>query len=220
MRTQNSRETVNNLVTLKSLRPLFLPFVAIIAVAVIRQLWWLYDSNLRGPLGFAGITLIVCPFLVISLTSVGVLSFIVVRSVTQTKSLLPTLFLASGIFLTFQIPLPPRPDTPEKLHFLQYRTDYEAVVEMARNSELEQALPNCPAGFLPPEHFSHVSAAGCMSVDWDEERGLSVLFNPIEPFYHPVVYVELDNAKNPCGYDSHVEQRVDEHWYICELEWN
>ncbi len=124
-----------------------------------------------------------------------------------------------GTFLAFVIPLPDPPDTPEKLHFIEHRAEYEIVIELVQNNELEQTSSYC---LHPPENLNHVSNAGCMYVEKDEYRGrgLSVRFNPIENFYHPVVYVEFDNVDNPCGYDSYVEQRIDDHWYVCEIEWN
>lgn len=150
-----------------------------------------------------------------------VLGFLVLISIWRTRSLLPTFLLLIGLSLAIFIPLE-RPDTPEKLHFLEYRADYEAVVELARNGELSDD-PDSHSGLLPPEEFTHVSAAGSIyvrNVNFNE-RGLSVLFHPFAPFYFNVTYLEHDESiGSRCDSDSVVEQKIDDHWYVCEVDWN
>lgn len=202
---------------------ILIPMVmAAICVAVVRQLWWLYLIDLRGPLGPAAVFVVCGPFVIIFTVCALVFFALVASSIKWTGSLIPTLVLVAGIGIAFLLPLSPKPDTPEKLHFLQYRPDYEAVVELARNNQLEQALPDCRAGFRPPDALKHVSSKGCMHISVDNYygRGLHVEFNPIESFYHPVVYVEFDEFEYPCGGDLSVEQKIDDHWYVCQRDWN
>lgn len=214
---------MRRLVTLNSPRPLFLPIAVVIAIAVVRQLWWQYVVVLRGPLGLAGIPLIACPFLVICLVSLAVLGFTIFRSVTRTRSLLPTLVLFGGILLAFQIPLPPRPDTPEKAYFLAHRAAYEAVVEIVRAGDLE---PRDRPGsirtdiFEPPEQYAYVSTENCLEVSRNRCGSLAVTFFPLEPFYHHIVYTDSGETDCMCGRDPHVEQEIDSNWYVCEYEWN
>ncbi len=184
-----------------------------------RLLWGRFFLSTRGPLGLFAIPL-VCPFALGALGFMLVSMILVVRSLFQTRSLIPTAVLAVGIFLAFQVPMPPRPDTPEKLHFLKYRADFEQVVEMARAGELEPGQPDCPNGFHPPEGLEHVSAEGCIYIWRLSERGMTVEFNPLEPFYHPLVYIENASAKQPCDGDAVIEQKIDAHWYVCQVDWN
>jgi hypothetical protein len=194
--------------------------LAAAVVAIARQLWWIYLIGLRGPLGFEVLWVLCFPLVVIVLGLGLILVVLVILSIRRTRQAFPSVVLILGILVAFYIPLPEPPDTPEKLHFIAYRNDYEKVVELAQNDALIQALPDCPAGFRPPANLSHVSSAGCMFLNWHDGDGLSVHFNPIEPFYHPVVYIEFDHVDNPCGYDAYVEQRIDDHWYVCEHDWN
>jgi hypothetical protein len=194
-----------------------------IGVVLGRFTWWSVFSSVRGPLGLFSIP-VFCPFL--CLFALGALGFIfaslvlAVSSLIQTRSPVPTLVLAMGIFLAFQVPMPPRPDTPEKRHFLTYRADFEHVVEMARAGELEPGQSECPNGYQPPKGLEHVSAEGYIYIWQSSERGLTVEFNPLAPFYHPVVYIEHTSAKQPCDGDAVVEQKIDAHWYVCQVEWN
>ena len=130
------------------------------------------------------------------------------------------LALCIGVVIGLQAPTPERPPIPEMEHFLQYRADYEHVVELAKNDQLRRAGPDCPAGYQPPRVYEHVSAARCMFLNQDLEHGLRVEFTPLDGSgYHDVTYVEIDEGSNPCGYKSHVEQKIDDHWYVCEEEW-
>ena len=197
----------------KSLIPIA---IAIVLIGITRQFWAVYIAELRGPLGILAIPLVLCPLVILVTLFASILIALLVLASKRTRSIIPILFFSVGTVLVFLIPLPEPPDTPEKLHFLEHRADYEAVVEMVANL---QEGHNC---FPLPDEFQHLDIGGCVFVEWDDyrSRGLSVRFDPIETFYHPVVYVEFDNVDNPCGWDSWVEQRIDAHWYVCEHEWN
>ena len=194
--------------------------LAAVAVAIVRVIWWEYLVSLRGPFGFEALYIVCMPFALVVLVAFAGLAFLIIKSFRVSHNILPTVFLIFGLLMAFQIPLPAPPPTPEKLHFLKHEAMYEAVVTLARNNLLEQALPDCPAGFRPPEDMELVSAAGCMFVEHSDDQGLVVFFNPIEPFYHPIAYVEFDETEFPCGHDPHVEEKIEDHWYVCEREWN
>ncbi len=216
---------MRKLFTLDSPQPFVLPLIAVIAVAASRQLWWLYLSALRGPLGLFAIPCVLFPFVGILFFSLVVVGFIAIRSMIRTKSVLPTLVMLGGIFLVFQIPLPSY-DTPEKQHFLAYRADYEAVVEMARAGDLTPCQRSVVSGFNryygfePPPTYAHVSGENCIEVVRNDARELFVTFFPLERFYHHIVYTESGEIDARCRYDPHVEQEIDPHWYVCEYEWN
>jgi hypothetical protein len=189
-----------------------------VGVVLGRYIWWTIFAKVRGPLGLLAIPL-VCPFvcagLCFILASIGLHAF----AVYQTRNVIPTVVLAAGVFIAFQIPMPARPDTPEKRHFLQHRADYEQVVEMARNRTLEP-VPSYNLAFFPPQGLEHVSAAGYIYVyRLSSDTGFSVTFNPLERFYHPVVYNERTDTRQPCGGGA-VEQKIDDHWYVCQVDWN
>ncbi|MBC7813951.1 MAG: hypothetical protein H7175_22545 [Burkholderiales bacterium] len=180
---------VKRLLTSENLRPLQPMLIMAVGIGIARFLWGYYLSRLRGPLGLGAVEFVCAPFVVLVIVIVTICLFLVRRSILQTENVIPTWFLIFGIFLAFQIPLPEPPDTPEKLHFLQYHADYEATVEMAKNDELVPSPPDCRAGFSPPELLPHVSSAGFMFISHDEHGGLLVFFHPLESFYHLVAYV-------------------------------
>lgn len=204
---------------LKDTRSLLPVCFAVCAVTVARQLWWLYVSGTRGPTGPFALELC-CPYLLLLIVSSFVLIVVVARSIHHERSILPAILLFTGIVLTFQLPLPEPPPTPEKLHFLKYRVDYEAAIELARSDSLKQSCPNSRYGVLPPKSLEHVSAAGCIYMGRNTETGLTVHFNPLENFYHPIVYAENDSVTVPCKNDPFVEEKIDDHWYVCEYDWN
>ncbi len=213
---------MHRLFTLDSSQSLALPLITVIAVAVIRLVWWQYLSGLRGPWGLVAIPCVGFPFLVILLICFVVVGFVTIRSITRTRSVLPTLLMFGGIFLALQIPLPTY-DTPEKQHFLAYRADYEAVVEIARSGELAPCQRSAfvrPDEFEPPPAYAYVSAKHCIRVVRDDAGGLFVTFFPLESFYHHIVYTESGAIEYLCRYDPYVEQEIDPHWYVCEYEWN
>jgi len=214
---------MSNLFTLSSPKSFLLPITVVITIAVIRQTWWMYLYDLRGPLGLAVIPLIVCPFLMIFPVALAVWVFTLSRSVRKAKNVLPMLVLFVGTFLAFQIPLPSRPDTPEKAHFLANRADYEEVVELAR----DKALAACDRHgsirtdiFQTPDRYAHVSAENCLEVNRTWCDYFYLRFFPLESFYHHIVYVESGDADCACGGDPHVEQKIDSNWYVCQYEWN
>lgn len=186
----------------------------------VRLLWWWYNTNFRGPLGLGVICIYGVPLILLFLLCGSIILTLITYSIWQTGSLIPAIVLGLCLYVGFVIPLPPNPSTPEERHFLKYRSDYEAVVELAKNGQLQKERPNEPGlCYQLPDNLQHVSEAGCLSVSSHRDRGLTVTFNPLAPFYHPVVYVENDDVRYPCP-DGNVEQHIDDHWYVCMTEWN
>ncbi|MFC1960204.1 hypothetical protein ACFLYO_05800 [Chloroflexota bacterium] len=206
--------------TLDDRQALIPMIVAVVCVAVARLVLREYEIGLRN-LSDSGVKDALCIPVCFQIIPayISILGFLVLFSIWRTRSLLPTILLSVGIYLAIFIPLE-RPDTPEKLHFLEHRADYEAVVELARNGELI-AEPDTHSVFPPPEEYFHVSKAGSMYVYHYGERGLFVLFHPFTSFYFNVAYIEHDESiGSRCDSDSVVEQKIDDHWYVCEVDWN
>jgi hypothetical protein len=191
--------------------------VAACLVGIVRLIWWEYYISLRGPLGFFALPAL-CPFSVIAVTAVFGLFLLSLISIHRTRSAIPILVLIIGVFLAFQLPLSSRPPTPEEEFFLAQRSDFETVVQLARQAKLEQALPNCPAGYHAPLEYQFVSSAACMFVNTYDDSGLTVVFRPFES-YHPIVYVDKP-TKFPCNeQDAFIEKQIDDHWYVCQVDW-
>ena len=193
--------------------------LAAVAVGILRQVIWI--TSLQE--GFSDTICLAIPICLFMLVFVflGLLVLTI-----RLRSPAPILVLIGGIFLAFQLPLLPRLPSREEHHFRDYRADYEAVVELARNDEL---LPSdeCRDAFLVPESLAHVSAADCLQVFHWNPHGLVVYFHPLREFYDLVAYVEFDDdAPNPCFYESerysepYVVEKIDAHWYLCTYSWN
>lgn len=189
----------------------------IISFYGVRLWWWAYLDDLRKPLGPAAIGIII-PLGTVALTVCIIIGITIALSIHLSKSMIPTSILMFGIAVILLLPLPESQKVlPETQHFLQYRADYEYILDLARSGQLDDSSENyCK---YPPESYKHVSEAGCIHID--AYNGFVVKFNPIEPFYHPVVYIENDGLEDPCPDDDlHLEEKLDDHWYVCWREWN
>jgi hypothetical protein len=185
--------------------------ISSLVVAVIRQIWWDYFANFRGPLAFFGIP--VLPMFC-CLIGIGIPSLLLIGLLTfrWTKRLITPILLLGGVAAAFVIPVPPPRPTPEENYFREHRDDFEHVVTLARQGQLEQALPDCPAGYRPPDEYFHVSAAHCISIN----RDFRVQFYPVERSYW-IVYVEIP-TDYPC-LDGNRAATIDDHWYVCFADW-
>lgn len=205
----------------QSLIPLF---AFAIFVAIARYFWWAYYLSWRGPLGISGVFIIVLPFMILMFMLFLAIIFLVIWSARKTRSFIPPIFLIICIGIAFYTPLPQPPNTPEKLHFLQYRTDYEAIVTLAKtNSLLLNTDCRMFDGYEVPQPLHHVSKRGCVIIKSDL-RGITVAFYPLEDFYHFVLYTQIE-TKYPCSSenrprDTYIEQKIEPHWYVCQEDWN
>jgi hypothetical protein len=170
-------------------------------------------------MGLMAIPALLCPFVILLILGCSMVVTALIVSFKESRSLLATVTLVLGLFIAFIFPLPSPPPLPQMLHFLEYRQDYETVLEMVRENSLTLSAARCGRGVLAPPALRHVSPS-CISVYRDQMRGLVVFFDPLEDWYHPVAFVEFDDVEFPCGRDPFVRQKIDEHWYVCEYEWN
>jgi hypothetical protein len=208
----------NPAVILKS-REFISAWITIAIIGVVRYAIGVYVNIIRGSLGLGWIG-ICFSILVIFIVALIVISLISIRLIRHTRSILPAGVFWAGIIVVVLLPLPfpPRPPTPEEKLFLAHRSDFEQVVEFARDNKLAVAIPDCPAGYFPPAEYQFVSAAQCMFVDYGD-NGLTVQFAPFDA-YHRIVYVARVTEK-PCdeAYGS-TEKKLDDHWYVCQEDWN
>ncbi len=170
------------------------------AVGIVRQLWWQYLGALPSPLGLFSIPMIGCPLIILLSLGFGIVVTALIISFKESRRLFPTITLVLGLFIAFQLPLLAWPPLPQTLHFLEYRQDYETVLELVRQNSLTSSAVRCGRGVLAPHALRHVSPS-CIYVNHDEVRGLVVFFDPLEDWYHPVAFVEFDNVEYPCGRD-------------------
>lgn len=130
----------------------------------------------------------------------------------------PLLWLVGGIIAVHLLPLPL---WPEERAFIAHRVDYERIVELAQQHQLEhddQCVSNI--AFAPPSEYRHFLSENCVFV----ERTQGVVVVSIAPFwfYEQLVYVETPEAIESslsCREDGFVVKRLNEHWYICTVDW-
>jgi len=217
-----SRKSMRYLKTARQSPPFKLSarmLVLAFAIGIVRQLWWQYFIALPSPMGLMAIPALLCPFVILLILGCSIVVTVLIISFMQSRSLFPTVTLVLSLFIAFIFPLPPRPPLPQTLHFLEYRQDYETVLEMVRQNSLTPSVLRCGRGVLAPRALRHVSPS-CIYVNHDQVRGLVVFFDPLDDWYHPIAFVAFDNVEYPCGRDPFVRQKIDEHWYVCEYEWN
>lgn len=185
----------------------------LISVWLVRLAWSYYLLNMRGPLGLFSIPLIGFPFLITLCFGSFIYLILFWRTYVKTKSFLPILVIIATTIIAFLLPLPPRPQTPEEIHFHKYRADYEYVVELVQNGELQDCA-------YPPLKYIHVSNNTCI---WIDRRAgyLIIDFHPFD-FYHPIVYSESGSLDyvSACNNGGFVEAKLDENWYVCQRDWN
>jgi hypothetical protein len=129
-------------------------------------------------------------------------------------NLAPGLLLVGGLIVAATFPVPP---SPEEISFSWQRNEYEQIVELARNNQLQQG-GDCLAEnqFLPQSSYYQLSR-NCISVY--HPNGLFVEFAP-RSLERPIVFVEnpTSNRFPPCwsNHESRVLKQLSEHWYICK----
>ncbi|MDX2076437.1 MAG: hypothetical protein SFZ02_08420 [bacterium] len=195
---------------------IFRPIVTVLVFTVIMvTVKWVLFTHLLGLREPLQATIIGVGAFLLAIF-IGALWLIWRANVTGNGSPMLIIFLFICIAIVITLPLPPQPDTPEKIHFLQYRADYEAVVALAKTRNLSQ--PVCD----PPLPLYHVSSIGCLHVNSDD-RGLTVAFYPLELFNYFVLYVEIESEieKDAICNDSnsssmiYLKQKIEPHWYVC-----
>jgi hypothetical protein len=114
----------------------------------------------------------------------------------------------------FILPFPPARPTMEETYFREHRSDFEAVVSLAREDALEPSTDVCRGRYFAPAQLSHVSKT-CIII-YGRNNYFSVVFYPIDDSYE-VVYSDKVTG-NPC-FDGTVIALLDEHWFVCKADW-
>lgn len=192
----------------RGLRRIDILVIATVIMGIARLVSTLIVNEVRPPgIAFVIFFPFICPIVVLIL--IGLL-VVAVKDGQHIFEILGLLLLA--FFIVAALPMPERGPLPETLHFEEYRSDYEAVVELAKSGVLEHDT-NC-VGYLIHAEYAHVSSRGCISVDNNANEGLRVMFDPLSAL-RPLVYSERHPAAEPCGYDLRVEQQIDINWFVC-----
>jgi hypothetical protein len=128
--------------------------------------------------------------------------------------LAPGLILIGGLLLAAFVPVPP---SPEEISFSWQRDEYEQIVELARDNQLQQG-DDCLAEnqYLPRSSYYQWSS-NCVYVYHHD--GLIVEFAP-RSLERPIVFSENPQSDRfpRCWSDreSRVLKQLSEHWYICK----
>ena len=127
--------------------------------------------------------------------------------------LAPGLFLVSGLIVAAFLPVPP---TPEEISFSWQREEYEQIVELARNNQLQHG-DDCleENQFVAPSIYYQWSSE-CIHVT--QQDGIVVEFAP-RSLERPIVFLENRTSDRfaPCGSvsEGRMLKRLSEHSYIC-----
>jgi hypothetical protein len=135
------------------------------------------------------------------------------------RALSPALLLVGGLLIARFLPIPP---TPEEISFSWQKAEYQEIVELARNDQLQQGN-DCLAQnqFLAPSGYFQWSRA-CIHVI--QHDGIVVEFAP-RTLERPIVFLENPTSDSfpPCWSDSEsliaesrVFKQLSENWFICK----
>jgi hypothetical protein len=111
---------------------------------------------------------------------------------------------------------------PEQIHLALNRGDYQAVVELARQHQLDHQ-GDCQYAFVLPTKYVDLTQdkSNCIIVEYDP--ALVVVFMPLFP-RTLLVYTDTQEAINDyrsCGgSDGFIARKLEKHWYICIQDWN
>jgi hypothetical protein len=125
----------------------------------------------------------------------------------------PMIVLVTGVILAVVFPIPP---PYEEGLFNRHREEFEHIVELARNSQLEHSS-ECSIwrSFVVPNGFEKLSA-DCIFVDY--EPFLTVEFQP-RNYMDKLVFIEDPSEIEDtigCGPGDYRET-LDENWFVCHM---
>jgi Zn-dependent protease with chaperone function len=198
MSSQGFQTTHNN--TSLAIILAFLPAI----VTFIYRSWFAFSTNLLilclGPvlLVYATILLFIWVLLSKQYLAVGLLIFTTISSI-----FIPIIY-------------------PEQIHLALHRADYQAVVELARQHQLDHQ-GDCQYAFVLPEKYVYLSQddSSCIFAEYDP--ALVVVFMPLFP-RTLLVYTDTQEAIHnyiSCGgSDGFIARKLEKHWYICIEDWN
>jgi hypothetical protein len=198
-------------ITLRMCIPALLAYVAKILINQSLE----YD---RG----AGLWFFLCPLsCVMGVGFIVLLIPLTIIAGRRAQHAAPAVVLIVGLGLSIFLPLPPlpKPVFPEEVLFINHRSDFEAVINLARQDKLECVADwgcEVDARKLSPD-FVHLSNKGVVGVSHPLGR-LTVVFRPLDSYY-PIFYFEQPEDRNlfwnsDC-WDSRYTRKLDEHWYLC-----
>lgn len=181
----------------------------------------------RGPYG--SLWWIICP--IACLVGVGFVVLLValtIIAVRRAQHTAPAVVLIVGLGLSIFLPLPPLPLPifPEEALFIDHRSDFEQIINLAQQDKLECVTDwgcEVEARKLPPD-FGYLSNKGHVQVSKYQYHpgSLTVTFVPFDSYY-PIVYFEKPEDRNLSAYsecwDSRYTRKLDEHWYLCADDW-
>jgi hypothetical protein len=202
---------------------MFAPIILIYLGRIAVDQFFEYE---RGPYGLGW--LIICPIPCGAIVLVAALIIVLaVHIVRRTKQITLALVIGVEVIAALLIPLPPlpRPVFPEETFFAAHRTEFEEVVNLARQDSLECGDRGCEyAPRILPDEYNHLSERGRIYVYREIQLdNFFVEFNPFT-FYYPIIYFQTpDDVNLPqhsiCQLGRWVRQ-LDEHWWLCVEEWN
>jgi hypothetical protein len=145
-------------------------------------------------------------------------------SIKRARHPAPFLIYIVGIVVMFVLPLIslPHKPFPEEIAFSTYRTDYEDAVRLAQENLLlcHHFNDNKCVFYVLPTDLAHLSNDGRVYVFENQYGGLDVTFNPFFPSY-AIIYESGSVEIDPCFYhDAVIERQLDDHWFLCTVDWN
>ncbi len=166
----------------------------------------------REGLGFGFLVLALAPIIVLALIALGAFVVVTVSYAFRKKGHpLPIIVLIVGGILSETAALPP---SPAATAFYQHRSDYEALVEMARQHNLVHD-GICQGAYSPPAKY-RLLTRDCVFVE--TRRGLAVSFEPPSSAY-VIAYAENLEALRTLiycdGRHGIMKSQLDSSWYVC-----
>ncbi|HEY9087003.1 MAG TPA: hypothetical protein VIO36_02460 [Anaerolineaceae bacterium] len=188
--------------------------IVLIVFQVLHYIWRTKQDEfiMDAGLGLFFLCMGLAPFILLGLLLVlATVGATFVYSFSSTGHPLPVFILFVGGIFSLTAPLPP---SPAQNAFYRYQSEYEAVVELARQHQLAHE-GYCGYAFSLPEAYAHLTQE-CVFVEYEPE--LAVLFSP--PTSHRViVYVEtkdaLEEIENCNGEDGSVFTQLEDNWFLC-----
>lgn len=174
---------------------------------------WIYIS-FRTPLFiFDGY---ICYSLILLVIATPILFWINLRAFLRGKGPIVLVIYIACVILPWSMPR----ITLEETFFAEHQSEFEEVVELARQGQIEHG-GMCQYAYLPPAGYEHLTIDKCIFVEY--VPALTVEFTP-RVSRRLLVYAETEEALQAyvsCGgSDGSIGKNIEEHWYICHQDWN
>ncbi len=163
--------------------------------------YYFFALGNQGTLG--PLALFFLPLVAIILVAAVLFEIVAIAYGLVYRNVRPALGFIVLFLLAIFLPLFPLPPSETEQNFYDHRTEYEAVVTLAKNGALPKYAP----------FFAHI----------EKESPLVILFNPSNDNYIYVAYAEtrddLDKT-DACYYDGGIHSQIGDTWWLCFREWN